>query len=92
MIRIRQIKIPIDKDNLDNIKKEISKILKINIKDINNLTINKKSIDARYKPNIYFIYEVDIDTNKNNYILKHNKNSNVLETPNEQYKFNITLN
>lgn len=90
MIRIRQVKIPIDKDNIDNIKKEISKILKINIKDIKNLTINKKSIDARYKPDIFYIYEVDIDTNKNSYILKHNKNSNVLEAPKEQYKFNIT--
>lgn len=90
MIRLRQIKVPINKDNKTFIKKECSKILKINSNQINNLYINKKSLDARHKPNLYFVYEVDMEVDNEDKILSKNHNTNILETPNEKYKFNIT--
>ena len=39
MIRIRQIKIPVEKDNLLEIKNRITKIIKCNIKDILDIKI-----------------------------------------------------
>lgn len=90
MIRLRQIKISVQKDNLETLKKECSKLLKINIQDINNLTIHKKSLDARKKPKLFYIYEVDITTSKENIILKNNKSENILIAPKEKYIFNIT--
>jgi uncharacterized FAD-dependent dehydrogenase len=90
MIRLRQVKLPIDKDNLDNLKKECSKILKINSQDIEHLNIHKKSLDARKKPNLFFVYEVDIKTNKEKTILQKRKSKDILETPNNKYEFNIT--
>ena len=97
MIRVRQIKIPIEKDNIEELKKQISKKLKININDINNLKISKKSLDARKKPNLFYTYEVDIETPQENNILNKNKNNfDILLTPNEKYilpsKGNILLN
>ena len=61
MIRVRQIKIDVKNDLIDEIKKNISKKLKINVNDIKGIRINKKSLDARYKPQLYSVYEVDID-------------------------------
>lgn len=85
MIRVRQIQVPIN-SNID-LKKEVSQILKININDIKNIKINKESIDARKKPSIFYIYEVDCEVLNEDKILKYNKNINVLKTPNEEYEF-----
>ena len=50
-----------------------------------NLKINKKSIDARDKNNILYVYEVDVEVPNENNILAQNKNPNILKTPNEKY-------
>ncbi len=86
MIRIRQIKLPINHTE-DDIKNKICKKLNIKKEDIKKIIINKKSIDARKEIN--FIYEVDIETNKESQIL-NKKIKDILKTPNEKYVFNIT--
>ena len=59
MIRIRQIKIPIELDSYDYLTKKIQKLLfKAKIEEI---IIKKKSIDARSK-DIFYIYEVNVKT------------------------------
>ena len=82
MIRVREIKVPL---NDDYVKKYVALKLKINKGEINNLKINKKSIDARKKEKIHYVYEVDIE-------LRNEKNikfsNNILKTPKEEYKFN----
>lgn len=90
MIRLRQIKLPIDQDNISNLEKECSKVLKINPKHIEKLSINRKSLDARHKPKLFFIYEVDLKVPNEEQILRKNKNQNILKKPNEKYIFNIT--
>ena len=62
MIRIRQVKIPIEEYNKENIKKYIQKKIKYSNLNIDEITIIKESIDARQKPNIFYILEVDIKT------------------------------
>ena len=52
MLRIRQIKISIENNNL---KKAIANKLKIKEKDILNYQINKQSLDAR-KNNLMYVY------------------------------------
>ncbi|HPF83265.1 MAG TPA: NAD(P)/FAD-dependent oxidoreductase, partial [Bacilli bacterium] len=89
MIRIRQIEVNINEDSIDKIKYSISKKLNINSNDIKDIKINKKSIDARHKPNINFIYEVDIDVVNEDNILKHNKSIDILKTPIEEYKIEL---
>ena len=88
MIRIRQIKIPNYKDNIQELRKRIIKKLNIQDKDLTNIKISKKSLDARNKPDIYYIYEVDINVNNEEKILKTNINNNdILKTPDETYKY-----
>lgn len=83
MIRLRQVKVLINND----LKKEISKRLRVNIDDIKNIKIVKRSIDSRYKPNIYYVYEVDVKINDEDKILKRINNNDIFKTPIEEYKF-----
>ena len=55
MIRLRQIKLNIE-DKESNLINKASKILNINPYDITELNIVKKSIDARKKDNIFYVY------------------------------------
>mgnify|MGYP004634856069 FL=1 len=86
MIRIRQIKIPIEKDNLNHLKKKASIILNCPETDIKTISISKKSLDARKKPNIFYIYEVDVDVKNEEHLLKkHQLNKDIFLTPEEKY-------
>ena len=82
MIRIRNIKVPILDDD---ITKYTAQKLKINKENIKTLKINKKSLDARRKNNIHYVYEVDITCKNENKLLKNN---DVIITPIEKYEFN----
>ena len=84
MIRIRQIKINIDEK--DKLKNKIANILKINLNDIVDYEIIKESIDSRHKPDIYYVYEVDVKVKDENIINKiHNKDIFLIEK--EEYNF-----
>ncbi len=87
MIRIRQIKLNIN-HNEEDLKKKIINKLNIDKADIKSFKINKQSIDAR-KGEINYVYEVDIETNNEQKILKRNI-KDVIETKDETYSFNIT--
>ena len=85
MIRTRQIKISLDKDR--DLKNKVSKLLHINENEILNLKINKKSLDARKKDNLFYVYEVDIEVENEKKILRKYKSTDIFETPNEEYIF-----
>ena len=68
MIRINQIKLPISHTDKELIKKAAG-LLGVGQDRILSCKIVKKSIDARKKPEIYFIYTVDIGTENENDIL-----------------------
>ncbi len=60
MIRINGIRISLDEDE-SLLKTKAAKLLRINEKYINKLTIFKKSVDARKKDDIHFSYAVDVE-------------------------------
>ncbi len=66
MIRINQIKLPIfeagrDKEReLSVISQKTAELLKCRQRDIRKLNIIKKSVDARDKNNIFFVYSVNV--------------------------------
>lgn len=59
MIRINGIRISLDEDE-SLLKTKAAKLLRINEKYIEKLTIFKKSVDARKKDDIHFSYAVDL--------------------------------
>ena len=89
MIRIRQVKIPIRNDNKKFIIKKISNILKINKDDITSFNIVKKSIDARDKNNILYVYEFDVEVVLEDKIINKNKSKDIFITPDEEYIYPV---
>lgn len=55
-------------DSTDELYNALVRKLKINVKDIVNVKVVKKSIDARHKDNVCFVYEVDVEVNNINKI------------------------
>ena len=86
MIKVRQIKIEVTKSNEDNLLKSISKKLKTDISNIENYTIEKLSIDARNKEEIYFVYEVNVNVKNEEEILSKNTNIDVTLTELKKYE------
>ena len=85
MIRIRNIKLSLnEKENI--LKEKVSKKLKININKIKTIKINKKSLDARNKNNICYVYELDVKVENESKILTKIKSKDIFKTPNEVYK------
>ena len=77
MIRVREVKVKVeDKDKLN---KKIANKLDTKVDNIKSFKILKESIDARYKPDLYYIYEVDIALKNERDILKRNKSNDVLD-------------
>ena len=90
MIRVRQIEIPVDAVSEERIKKEIARKLKIPVTSLLSYQIKKESIDARRKPDLFFVYEMDVQVKDEKSILKKNKGRDLLKTPNEDYQFHPT--
>ena len=95
MIRVRQVKVNILNDNKDNLIKAVAKKINVKVNDIKECVIVKRSLDARYKPDLFNIYEVDISLDNEENILNKN-NNDVIVTPNEEYvmpiRGNVVLN
>ena len=92
MIRIRQVKVPINDNTKQTMILKIAAKLNIDISEIINYKINKKSLDARDKKNILYIYEFDVDLVNEKKVLKKNKSKDIFKTPNEKYEYLITGN
>ncbi len=86
MIRINQIKLGLNHSQ-DDLRRAIVK--KLNISDVKLLdfVIIKKSIDARDKSNIFFVYTIDADVSCEELILKKNHNANISKSKNKKYTY-----
>lgn len=87
MLRVRQIKVEVEQDNEENLRKAICKKIRISKEDILDVVIHKQSIDARNKEYIYYVYEVNVELKNEKEVLKKNKSADVLVAPVLEYKF-----
>ncbi len=88
MIRIPEIKLSLDEDETRLIK-EISNKLNIAEESIKSYRIFKKSIDARKKNDIHFVYSIDIEIDKEDVLLKRYAKKGIIQTPILKYNYNI---
>lgn len=86
MIRVRQVKINLNENNKDAIKRKVALKLKVNIKEIKSIKISKQSLDARKKDNLFYVYEIDVELQNENKVL-NNKSNDIIKTPLEKYVF-----
>ena len=59
MIRIREIALP-PEHNISQLSYEAAQALRISVSKIRRLTIVRRSVDARKKPNVKIVYTVDV--------------------------------
>lgn len=88
MIRLRQILVNINENTDENIIKKCSK--KLRGENIIDFKINKQSLDARKKPDLFYSYEIDVTVLNEDKILEKIKANDILKTPNEEYNFIVT--
>jgi len=92
MLRIAEIKIDLDEDE-GNIIHKVCKKIGISPESIKSWSIFKKSIDARKKDNIYFVYTIDIEIDKEDIVLKRSKVQGLSKVEHQSYQYEkITYN
>lgn len=94
MIRVNQIKLsPNCQNEMEALQKKAAKLLRIEPAAIRSLSIVKKSIDARKKPDISMVYTVDVRADGEHKILKKcgQKNGQIQLAEERVYAFPKTL-
>lgn len=79
MIKIDQLKLNISA-NENDVLNAIVKKLKVNKTDIKDFSIIKKSVDARKKPDVFFVYSVSVSLDEkleSKIIAKNSKDNNI---------------
>lgn len=92
MIRINQIKLPIDCGSEERtLQKKAAKILRVDQSAILSLYLVRKSIDARKKPDIYMVYTVDVKVADEQRIIKKSglKNGQIQLVVEKRYQFPV---
>jgi len=87
MLRIRQIKIEVTCDGRESILKSAAKKLNIKADKITEFSIVKKSIDARDKNQIFYVYEIDVSLDDENAVLEKCKSADIFKSPDMEYHF-----
>ena len=90
MIRVRQVKVDILKDTKEEILRKVAKQLNINKSDIKDLKIIKKSLDARKKDQLFFVYELDISTTNDEKVVNEVNSKDVFISNDKPYVFDKT--
>ena len=73
MLRITQLKLPAEHTE-QQLKERLIKTLRISPDDLIRYSIRKRSLDARKKPELYYVYTIDFQTKKESTVLRYMKN------------------
>ena len=85
MIRISQLKLPVTHKKSD-LEKKIYTTLKISSSDLLDWHIEKKSLDARKKPDLFYVYTIAANVANEKRIIKKNRNKNItIKEENDTY-------
>lgn len=72
MLRISQLKLPVTHTQ-EQLEKKLLKMLRISRKDLRHYYIHKRSLDARKKPELYYVYSIDVEIKNEERVLKSMK-------------------
>jgi len=90
MYRITQLKLDIRHSQADLVK-AAADALRIKPSDVRDLRVFKRSVDARKKPDIFYVYTVDVEVDKGVRLSKKVLgNKNISRTPEFKYEFRVT--
>ena len=84
MIRITDLKLPVSAGRKELISRA-ARELKVGESDIVSLRIHRRSLDARKKPDLFYIYTVDVNIGKKALKKAGSKHNKFMSTPSEKY-------
>ena len=73
MLQLTQCRLPYQSDSKEALVRKVARQIHCREKEIRDLRIVKKSIDARKKPDIFYTYTVTFSVSGEKYILQKNK-------------------
>ena len=88
MIRVHQLKLNIDHTEAD-LRRKLLKTLHVKEDALLSYQIEKRSLDARKKPQLCYVYTVAVQIKNEKDFLKKNRNSNIQVTTLKQYHMQI---
>ena len=92
-IRIDQIKIKPESDCRESLIREAAERLHISEKDITDLRVIKRSIDARKKPDVFLLYQVAVDVScDESRLLKNRRIKNIFPYKENRYQLKRVVN
>lgn len=74
MIQISQIKLRVGHSE-EELRKKLIRELRIRPEELLRYSVLKQSVDARKKPELYYVYTIDVETARENQVLKRVKNA-----------------
>ncbi|MGN0425555.1 MAG: NAD(P)/FAD-dependent oxidoreductase [Acetatifactor sp.] len=88
MIRVNQVKCPIDA-SYEQIKIKTAELLHVKTEELLDLTIERQSIDARKKPDVFYTYSVTVRLSNEEKVLKRfrGKENQVSKSTEKPYRF-----
>lgn len=89
MIKVRQVRVEIENNSKEEIKRKTAKKLNIKESNILDFFIRKESLDARDKNDIHYSYEIDVVVADEEKVLRENQSSDISLTVEEKYIFDV---
>lgn len=86
MIRINELKLPIHSD-ISAVADKAAGLLCVSPRDIESIKIVRRSVDARRREELSFVYSVDIDLKKNVKVQAKGRHNIIMSTHEERYVF-----
>lgn len=90
MLRISGVKLPVleacfDDQEAENLRSQLVRKHQIHERDLLDFVIYKKSIDARKKDELLYVYTLDIEVDNEDHYLQKLEHKVVIETPEQAY-------
>ena len=86
MIRMQQVKLPVEAGEAA-IKNKVCHLLKARESDVRRIEIRRRSLDARKKPEFYYVYTLDVELKQEKKFAKKVNHKNIMYTRAEGYEF-----
>ena len=86
MIRMNQLKLPVSHSG-EQLRERVAKRLRVSETEIRALHIRRQSLDARKKPDLHYVYTVDVEVPKEKRVLERSRCHQAALAQRQSYQF-----
>ena len=86
MLRVQQLKLPVSHTR-EELEKKLRKTLKLSKEELLSWNIRRQSLDARKKPELFFVYTVDVSVKQEKQVMKRVHSKNIMSTTEKKFSY-----